>query len=344
MVLMVLRHVLLQTGKHWLCKPYSTNSPLVKLSRTFSSAVKEHMNVGTIGHVDHGKTTLTSAITKVASGKGFAKFSSYEDIDRAEEERRRGITINATHVEYSTSKRHYAHTDCPGHVDFVKNMLTGASQMDAAILVIAATDGQMPQTREHLLLAKQAGVRDVIVYVNKADVVTPDLIELVELEARELLTTYGFDGENCQVVAGSALLAMKGERDQDMGAASIEKLLSALDALPSPPRLIDAPFLLPIESGLHAPNRGTVVLGTLKRGQLQKGATAELVGYGQRIKTSVSDLQVFHKSVDNVKAGEHFGALIRGGIRAETIQRGMVLAPRDPPMPMSDRLTARLYM
>ena len=289
---------------------------------------KPHCNVGTIGHVDHGKTTLTAAITKVMSERysSHNKYVSYESIDRAPDEIKRGITINSAHVEYVTRNRHYAHTDCPGHIDYVKNMITGASQMDGAILVVAATDGTMPQTREHLLLAKQIGVDNIVVFINKADVVDNEMIELVELEIREILTEYGFDGEGIPVVFGSALQAMKGE-NSELGEEKILKLMDTIDEfIPTPERSIKEPILMPVEKLISVPGRGTVAIGTLKKGVLSKGDPVEVVGHGNVVKSVASDIQVFGKSVKDCYAGDNVGVLLRG-VKNATLQRGMILGP-----------------
>ncbi|XP_074650730.1 elongation factor Tu-like [Tubulanus polymorphus] len=286
---------------------------------------KPHCNIGTIGHVDHGKTTLTAAITKVLSAKGNSKFMKYDDIDRAPEEQRRGITINATHVEYETENRHYAHTDCPGHIDYIKNMITGTSQMDGAILVVAATDGQMPQTLEHLLLAKQIGVKHLVVYVNKADLVDVETLELVEIEIRDLLDVYGFDSDNTPVIYGSALNALN-DKTPEIGERSIVELIAAVDRhVPTPDRDIDGEFFMPLESAFTVPGRGTVAIGTLQRGVLNKGDKIELLGHGNKISTNVGDLQVFRKSVASCMAGDNVGVLLRG-VRPEMIERGMYIS------------------
>ena len=264
--------------------------------------------------MDHGKTTLTAAITKVLS-ETFTeenKFVAFDSIDRAPEEKKRGITINSAHIEYSTPNRHYAHTDCPGHIDYVKNMITGASQMDGAILVVAATDGTMPQTREHLLLAKQIGVENIVVFVNKADAVDDEMLELVELEIREVLSEYGFDGDSCPIVNGSALQALNGE-NPDLGRNKILELMQVLDDyFPTPERKLDEPFALPIEKVVPIPGRGIVAVGTLKGGVMKKGDTAEIVGFGNNVKTVISDIQAFGKSIKECFAGENVGALLRG--------------------------------
>ncbi|VEN36337.1 unnamed protein product [Callosobruchus maculatus] len=302
---------------------------------------KKHVNVGTIGHVDHGKTTLTAAITKVLEKNGLAKYISYDEIDKAPEEKARGITINAAHVGYSTSKRSYAHTDCPGHADFIKNMISGVSQMDGAILVVAADDGQMPQTREHLLLAKQVGVEKVVVYINKADVVDQEVLDLVELEIRELLEDFGFDGSNAPVICGSALKALKGEAP-DLGEKSVLQLLDTLDNyIPEPKRDLTSPFMVPIDNAFTVPGRGTVVVGTISRGVMKKNAEAELLGFDLDIKTSLSDIQVFKKSVPQAVAGDNVGVLLRS-IRLKDIKRGMLLcAPNS--LKLSNRFKASIY-
>lgn len=305
--------LLVKTLKHFATRTYCSHSTNVA-----------HCNVGTIGHVDHGKTTLTAAITKVTSKAGLSKYVSYEDIDRAPEEKARGITINVAHVEYSSKKRHYAHTDCPGHADYIKNMICGASQMDGAVLVVAATDGQMPQTREHLLLAKQVGVKKVIVFVNKCDQVNNEVMELVEIEMRELISDFGFDGNRVPIIFGSALLALK-ESKEELGEKSIWKLLDALDEyIPTPTRDFTSPFLLPVDNSFTAAGRGTVVVGTIKRGVMKKGDEAELLGFNQKLRTTISDIQVFKRSQHSAKAGENVGVLVRG-IKSNAVERGMQL-------------------
>jgi len=295
--------------------------------RSFSSdaAPLKHANIGTIGHIDHGKTTLTAAITQVLAKEGLAKFVSYDHIDKAPEERARGITINIAHVEYSTKNRHYAHTDCPGHADFIKNMISGTSQMDGAIIVVAATDGQMPQTREHLLLARQIGLKHLVVYINKADLADEEMLELVEIEMRELLSDYGFDGENTPVVYGSALLALRGD-ESTYGVPSIKKLLDTVDEyIPTPERDLTSPFWLPVDNAFTVPGRGTVVVGTIKKGKVNKGDEADLMGHGHGKKTVVTDVQVFRKSVPTAFAGDNVGLLLRS-VKLDQVQRGMVLA------------------
>lgn len=311
---------------------------------TIGNEQKPHCNVGTIGHVDHGKTTLTAAITKVLSdvSKEGNKFVKYEDIDRAPEEKARGITINSTHIQYETKNRHYAHTDCPGHIDYVKNMITGTSQMDGAILVIAATDGTMPQTREHLLLAKQIGVEQIVVYINKADIVDNEMLELVEIEARELLEEYGFDSQNTAIVAGSALMALNGDKP-DIGKESILKLMEAVDStIPTPKRDLSGPFYMPVESNVSVPGRGTVAVGTVAQGVLEKGQEVELLGHGNSVKTAASDIHIFRKSVPQCAAGDNIGVLLRG-VKSELVQRGMFLSEPGY-MKQFDTFEAQVYV
>ncbi|MUP49027.1 elongation factor Tu [Veillonellaceae bacterium M2-8] len=286
---------------------------------------KPHVNIGTIGHVDHGKTTLTAAITKVLSQKGYAKFEDYADIDKAPEERERGITINTAHVEYETDARHYAHVDCPGHADYVKNMITGAAQMDGAILVVSAADGPMPQTREHILLARQVGVPAIVVYLNKADQVDdPELIELVEMEVRELLSSYDFPGDDIPIVVGSALKALEGDAEAEK---SILELMAKVDEyIPTPDRPTDKPFLMPVEDVFTITGRGTVATGRVERGTVKVGDTVEIVGLAEEPKqTVVTGVEMFRKLLDLAEAGDNIGALLRGVDRKE-IERGQVLA------------------
>ncbi|KAL4223459.1 hypothetical protein ACF0H5_016930 [Mactra antiquata] len=290
-----------------------------------SPGEKEHCNIGTIGHVDHGKTTLTAAITKILSENSTdTKFYDFNSIDRSPEEQRRGITIYATHVSYQTKKRHYAHTDCPGHLDFIKNMITGTSQMDGAILVVAANDGTMPQTREHLLLARQLGLQRVVVFLNKADIVDDEILELVEIEVRELLAEYGFDADSTPVICGSAKNALE-DIDCKFGAPSILKLAEAVDNyIEVPNRDLAAPFYLPVESSVSVPGRGTVLVGTLKQGTIKKGSEAQLLGYDVKIKTAASEVQIFRKPVNEGKAGENMGVLVKG-VKNDIVKRGMAL-------------------
>ena len=285
---------------------------------------KPHVNIGTIGHVDHGKTTLTAAITKVLADKGMAQFEDYADIDKAPEERERGITINTAHVEYQTDKRHYAHVDCPGHADYVKNMITGAAQMDGAILVIAATDGPMAQTREHILLARQVGVPKMVVFLNKCDMVDDEeLLDLVEMEVRELLSEYGFDGDNTPVIRGSALKALEGDEKY---VAAINELMDAVDEwIPTPERDVDKPFLMSIEDVFTITGRGTVVTGRVERGQLKLNDEVEIVGLRDTQKTVVTGIEMFRKTLDYAEAGDNAGVLLRG-ISREDVERGQVLA------------------
>ena len=286
---------------------------------------KPHVNIGTIGHVDHGKTTLTAAITKVLAKKGFAKFEDYSDIDKAPEERERGITINTAHVEYETEKRHYAHVDCPGHADYVKNMITGAAQMDGAILVVSAADGPMPQTREHILLARQVGVPAIVVYLNKADQVDdPELIELVEMEVRDLLTEYDYPGDEVPIIVGSALKALEGDPEAEK---SILDLMDAVDSyIPTPKRPTAQPFLMPVEDVFTITGRGTVATGRVERGTIKVGDAVEIVGLADKPKdTVVTGVEMFRKILDLAEAGDNIGALLRG-IDRKDVERGQVLA------------------
>jgi elongation factor Tu len=285
---------------------------------------KPHVNIGTIGHVDHGKTTLTAAITKRLAEKGQAKFEDYADIDKAPEERERGITINTAHVEYETDKRHYAHVDCPGHADYVKNMITGAAQMDGAILVLAATDGPMAQTKEHILLARQVGVPRIVVFMNKCDMVDdPEMLDLVEMDVRELLTKYEYDGDNTPVIRGSALKALEGDADY---LAKIDELMDAVDEwIPTPERDNTKPFLMSIEDVFTITGRGTVVTGRVERGQLKLNDEVEIVGLKETQKTVVTGIEMFRKQLDYAEAGDNAGVLLRG-ISREQVQRGQVLA------------------
>jgi len=287
---------------------------------------KPHVNIGTIGHVDHGKTTLTAAITKVLSNKGFAKFTAFDEIDKAPEERERGITIATAHVEYETDKRHYAHVDCPGHADYVKNMITGAAQMDGAILVVSAADGPMPQTREHVLLARQVNVPHIVVFLNKVDQVDDEeLLELVELEVRELLSNYEFPGDDIPIVKGSALKALENPED-DAANACIDELMEALDStIPEPKRALDKPFLMPIEDVFSITGRGTVVTGRVEQGIVKTGDEVEIVGITPTQKTTVTGVEMFRKILDEGQAGDNVGCLLRGTGKDE-VERGQVLA------------------
>ena len=285
---------------------------------------KPHVNIGTIAHVDHGKTTLTAAITTVLAKSGGAKIMKYDDIDKAPEEKARGITINTAHVEYETAKRHYAHVDCPGHADYVKNMITGAAQMDGAILVVAATDGPMPQTREHILLSRQVGVPYIVVFLNKCDMVEDDeLLDLVEMEVREMLNEYDFPGDDAPVIRGSALLALQGDPKWE---AKIVELMDAVDTfIPTPQRDVDKPFLMPIEDTMTITGRGTVVTGRVERGTLKLGEAVEIVGIRETAKTVVTGIEMFRKLLDEARAGDNIGALLRG-INRDEVLRGQVLA------------------
>ncbi len=287
---------------------------------------KPHVNVGTIGHVDHGKTTLTAAITNVLASKGWAQKLAFDQIDKAPEERARGITIAAAHVEYETSKRHYAHVDCPGHADYVKNMITGAAQMDGAILVVSAADGPMPQTREHILLARQVGVPSIVVYLNKCDMVDDEgLVELVEEEIRMLLSKYGFPGDDIPVIKGSATKALRGDKDY-LGEESIMRLMDAVDAyIPTPARDTDKAFLLPIEDVFSISGRGTVVTGRVEQGIVKVGSEVEIVGFKDTVKTTVTGLEMFNKELTETVPGDNVGVLLRG-VKKEDVERGQVLA------------------
>jgi len=304
---------------------------------------KPHCNVGTIGHVDHGKTTLTAAITRVLAESGGAEFTPFDQIDKAPEEKARGITIATAHVEYETEKRHYAHVDCPGHADYVKNMITGAAQMDGAILVVSAADGPMPQTREHILLARQVGVPAIVVYLNKVDQVDdPELLELVELEVRELLSSYDFPGDDIPVVMGSALAGLE-EGDEETGKNSILKLMEAVDTyIPQPERAKDRPFLMPIEDVFSISGRGTVVTGRVERGTVNVGEAVEIVGIKETVKTTVTGVEMFRKLLDSGEAGDNIGALLRG-IAREDVERGQVLAKPGSITPHT-RFTAEAYI
>ena len=296
------------------------------MSKEKFERTKPHVNVGTIGHVDHGKTTLTAAITKVMGEKYGGEAKAYDQIDSAPEEKARGITIATAHVEYESAKRHYAHVDCPGHADYVKNMITGAAQMDGAILVVSAADGPMPQTREHILLARQVGVPYIVVYLNKADMVDDaELLELVEMEVRELLSSYDFPGDDVPIVTGSALKALEGDTSE-IGVPSIEKLVEAMDEyIPEPERAIDGAFLMPIEDVFSISGRGTVVTGRIERGKVKVGDEVEIVGLRETQKTTVTGVEMFRKLLDEGQAGDNVGVLLRGTKREE-VERGQVLA------------------
>ncbi len=305
---------------------------------------KPHCNIGTIGHVDHGKTSLTAAITKILAETGGAKFTAYADIDKAPEERERGITISTAHVEYETANRHYAHVDCPGHADYVKNMITGAAQMDGAILVVSATDGPMPQTREHILLAKQVGVPQMVVFMNKVDLVDDaEILELVELEIRELLSKYDFDGDNIPIIHGSAVKALDGTND-DIGREAVLKLMAAVDSwIPQPERPLDKPFLMPIEDVFSISGRGTVVTGRVETGIVKVGEEVEIVGIQTAVrKTVVTGVEMFRKLLDQGQAGDNIGALVRG-VGREEVERGQVLCKPGSIKPHTD-FSAEIYV
>jgi elongation factor Tu len=296
------------------------------MSKEKFTRTKPHVNVGTIGHVDHGKTTLTAALTKCMAAKYGGEFKAYDQIDNAPEERERGITIATAHVEYESAKRHYAHVDCPGHADYVKNMITGAAQMDGAILVVSAADGPMPQTREHILLARQVGVPYIVVFLNKVDMVDdPELIELVEMEVRELLSKYDFPGDDIPIIRGSALKALEGD-PSEIGVPAVEALVQALDDyIPEPERAIDRPFLMPIEDVFSISGRGTVVTGRVERGIIKVGDEVEIVGLRPTVKTTCTGVEMFRKLLDQGQAGDNIGVLLRGTKREE-VERGQVLA------------------
>jgi elongation factor Tu len=296
------------------------------MSKEKFSRNKPHCNIGTIGHVDHGKTTLTAAITTVLAKKGMAKAQAYDQIDKAPEEKARGITINTTHVEYETAKRHYAHVDCPGHADYIKNMITGAAQMDGAILVVSAADGPMPQTREHILLARQVGVPAIVVFMNKCDMVDDaELLDLVEMEVRELLTSYKFPGDKIPIIRGSGLKALEGDTGP-LGEEAIFKLMEAVDSyIPQPVRALDKPFLMPIEDVFSISGRGTVVTGRVERGHVKIGDEIEIIGIKPTTKTVVTGIEMFRKLLDSAEAGDNAGVLLRG-TKKEEVERGQVLA------------------
>ena len=321
------------------------------MAREKYERTKPHVNIGTIGHVDHGKTTLTAAITAVLAAAGQAALKKFDEIDAAPEEKARGITISTAHVEYETAERHYAHVDCPGHADYVKNMITGAAQMDGGILVIAATDGPMPQTREHILLARQVGVPRLVVFLNKCDMVDDEeLLELVEMETRELLSSYEFDGDNIPVIKGSALKALEAvqanpsiKRGEDKWVDKIWELMDAVDAyIPTPERDLDKPFLMPIEDVFSITGRGTVATGRVERGRVKVGQEVEIVGFGETKKTTVTGVEMFRKLLDEGLAGDNIGALLRGIDKTE-VQRGQVLAAPGSITPHT-KFTANVYV
>jgi len=313
------------------------------MSKKKFSRDKPHINIGTIGHVDHGKTTLSASITSVLAEKSNSKVMAYEDIDKAPEEKERGITISTTHLEYQTDTRHYAHVDCPGHADYIKNMITGAAQMDGAILVVSAADGPMPQTREHIVLARQVGVPYIVVYLNKVDTVDdPELLELVELEVRELLTQYKFPGDTIPIVNGSALRALEGDKS-DIGTKSVIKLMNAIDSyIPIPKRNVDKDFLMPVEDVFSISGRGTVVTGRIEKGVIKIGEEVEIVGFKSTRKTIVTGIEMFRKLLDEGRAGDNVGCLLRG-LKREDIERGQVLAKPGSINP-HNKFTAEVYV
>lgn len=333
--------------KQYLSSPHQFLRP-ISTSWVFSAKEvykrdKPHVNIGTIGHVDHGKTTLTAAITKVLAEKKLAKYQDYGSIDKAPEERTRGITINVAHLEYQTEKRHYAHTDCPGHADFIKNMITGASQLDGAILVVGATDGCMPQTREHILLTKQLGVQDLVVFINKCDAADEEMIELVEMEVRELLSENGYDGDNIPIVKGSALNAIEDKNEDTLGRKAIAELMDIVDeTIPTPDRPLDEPFLLPIEHVHSIPGRGTVVTGRAERGKLKVGQELEMIGYNKSSKGKVTGIEMFHKILEEANAGDQMGLLVRG-LKKDDVRRGMA-AVKPGSVQQRDNFKAQVYL
>jgi elongation factor Tu len=315
-------------GKDFQVKPQPNHlNHLTTMAKAQFERNKPHVNVGTIGHVDHGKTTLTAAITTILSKKGFAEAKKYDEIDAAPEERERGITINTAHVEYQSDKRHYAHVDCPGHADYVKNMITGAAQMDGAILVVSAADGPMPQTREHILLARQVGVPAIVVFMNKCDMVDdPELLDLVEMEVRDLLSQYEFPGDKIPIVRGSAVKALESGDPNSPEAKCITDLINAVDEyIPVPDRPIDQPFLMPVEDVFNIEGRGTVATGRVERGILKKMEEVELVGIRDTVKTTITDIEMFRKLLDEARAGDNVGLLLRG-TKKDDVERGMVIA------------------
>lgn len=312
------------------------------MAKVIEERKKYHMNTGTIGHVDHGKTTLTAAITKVLASEGQAKAVGYDQIDKAPEERERGITISTAHVEYETKDRHYAHIDCPGHADYVKNMIVGAAQMDVAVLLVSAVDGSMPQTREHILLSQQVGIKHIIVFCNKVDVADKDMIELVEMEVRELLSKYGYPGDDTPIIKGSALKALEGD-DSELGKGSILKLVEALDSVPEPVRNLDKPFLMPIEDVFTIPGRGTVVTGCIECGKIKEGDEVEVVGLREVQKTVCTGVEMFKKKLEHGgEAGHNVGILLRG-MKREDVERGQVLAKPGAVMPHK-KFKAEIYV
>jgi len=336
----------LQLSEYSIISPQLQNKRNISLSSTRLKEVfqrnKPHLNIGTIGHVDHGKTTLTAAITKVLAEKKLAKYKDYASIDNAPEERNRGITINVAHLEYETDNRHYSHTDCPGHADFIKNMITGASQMDGCILVVGATDGCMPQTKEHLLLVKQLGVKHIVVYINKVDAADEEMVELVEMEIRELLSEMGFNGDDVPVIKGSALCTVE-DKNPELGKNSILELMEVCDAkIPEPERPIDQPFLVPIEIVHAIPGRGTVVTGRVTSGSLKTGSEVDIIGYSQKYTAKVTGIEMFHKTLEQAVAGDQMGILLKGLKRGD-VRRGMCVSKKGE-VQQHDNADVQLYM
>jgi len=335
------RNFLLTSVTRPACSPFFISERTYAEKKVFLRN-KPHCNIGTIGHVDHGKTTLTAAITKVLADKDLAESKLYSEIDNAPEEKARGITINVAHVEYQTENRHYSHTDCPGHADYIKNMITGTSQMDGAILVVAATDGAMPQTREHLLLARQIGINHIVVFINKVDAADQEMVDLVEMEIRELMTEMGFDGEKAPFIKGSALNALEG-KNPEIGSNAILQLLDQVDTfVPTPVRELDKPFLLPVENVYSIPGRGTVVTGRLERGVLKKGAECEFIGYNKVLKSTVTGVEMYHQILEEAQAGDQLGALVRG-VKRDDIKRGMIMC-KPGTVKAADQVEAQVYI
>jgi len=335
------KHLLNSLSNGLAPRQLSTGCALLAEKEVFKRD-KPHCNIGTIGHVDHGKTTLTAAITKHLASKGLAKFRDYSQIDNAPEERNRGITINIAHVEYNTESRHYSHTDCPGHADFIKNMITGASQLDGAILVVGATDGCMPQTREHLTLTKQLGLKHLVVYINKCDAADEEMIELVEMEISELLDEMGFDSGSVPIVKGSALCAIEGTKPE-LGENSIAELMKTVDeTIPTPERDLEVPYMMPIDHVLMIPGRGCVITGRLERGKLKNGNEFQAIGYGKEAKGKVTGIEMFHKILEEANAGDQMGVLARG-IKQKDVRRGMCVV-KPGSIKQCDNFQAQIYL
>ncbi|KAF2359476.1 Transcription factor GTP-binding domain [Trinorchestia longiramus] len=336
-----LQRCLLQPRPETLSQFAALHFCQVNLNKKVYSRNKPHVNVGTIGHVDHGKTTLTAAITKVLADRDLAIVRKYDEIDNAPQEKARGITINIAHIEYSTETRHYGHTDCPGHLDYIKNMIVGCNHIEGAILVVAATDGVMPQTREHLTLAKQIGIENLVVFINKVDAADEEMVELVEMEVGELLTEMGFDASTIPMVKGSALAAVEG-KTPEIGKKAINELLEKIDQIPLPMRDLDKPFVMPIDTVHSIPNRGTVVTGRLDRGRIKKGSEAEFHGYTKKFKGVITGIEMFHQTLDEAQAGDTMAALIRG-LKRDQVRRGMVMC-KPGAVKAHDNVEAQVYM